>query len=131
MRKTKVDFDTVRKIGLALPEVEEATTRGVPSLKVRGKLLACMPSNKSAEPGSLMVRVDIGDRAHLLEEASEIYYVTDHYVGYSAVLVRLSRIEEGVLRDLLGMAYKFVTSKGKRGTSGSSSPKSKKTTQKK
>lgn len=78
-----------------------------------------------------MVRVDIGDRAHLLEEASEIYYVTDHYVGYSAVLVRLSRIEEGVLRDLLGMAYKFVTSKGKRGTSGSSSPKSKKTTQKK
>ena len=78
-----------------------------------------------------MVRVDIGDRAHLLEEASEIYYVTDHYVGYSAVLVRLSRIEEGVLFDLLRMAYKFVTSKGKRGTSGSSSPKSKKTTQKK
>jgi len=131
MRKTKVDFDTVRKIGLALPEVEEATTRGVPSLKVGGKILACVPSNKSAEPGSLMVRVDIGDRAHLLEEAPEIYYVTDHYVGYSAVLVRLSRIEEGVLRDLLGMAYKFVTSKGKRGTSGSSSPKSKKTTQKK
>ncbi len=131
MRKTKVDFDTVRKIGLALPEVEEATTRGVPSLKVGGKILACVPSNKSAEPGSLMVRVDIGDRAHLLEEASEIYYVTDHYVGYSAVLVRLSRIEEGVLRDLLGMAYKFVTSKGKRGTLGSSSPKSKKTTQKK
>src|SRR6185312_11364932 len=121
MRKTNVDFNTVRKIGLALPEVEEATTRGVPSLKVRGKLLACMPSNKSAEPGSLMVRVDIGDRAHLLEEASEIYYVTDHYVGYGAVLVRLSRIEEGVLFDLLRMAYKFVTSKGKRGTSSRAS----------
>ena len=121
----------MRRIGLALPEVEEATTRGVPSLKVGGKILACVPSNKSAEPGSLMVRVDIGDRAHLLEEASEIYYVTDHYVGYSAVLVRLSRIEEGVLRDLLGMAYKFVISKGKRETSGSSSPKGKKTTRKK
>lgn len=26
MRKTKVDFDTVRKIGLALPEVEETMT---------------------------------------------------------------------------------------------------------
>jgi hypothetical protein len=27
------------------------------------------------------------------------------------VLVRLSRVSPGVLRDLLGMAYKFVTSK--------------------
>src|SRR6185437_3030803 len=80
MRKAKVDFDTVRKIGLALPEVVEATAWGVPSLKVRGKLLTCVPSNKSAEPGSLMVRVDISDRAHLLEEAPETYYVTDHYV---------------------------------------------------
>ena len=39
----------------------------------------------------------------------DVYYVTDHYVGYSAVLVRLSRINPDVLRDLLGMAYKFVT----------------------
>jgi hypothetical protein len=117
MRKAKVDFDNVRKIGLALPDVVEATAWGVPSLKVRGKLLACVPSNKSAEPGSLMVRMDIDDRAHLLEEAPEAYYVTDHYVGYTAVLVRLARIDERVLRDLLGMAYKFVTSKGKRGAS--------------
>jgi len=114
MPKTKVDFSTVRKIGLALPDVEETTTWGAPTLKVRGQLLACVPSNKSAEPDSLVVRVDIGDRAHLLEEAPEIYYITEHYAGYSGVLVRLSRIEEGVLRDLLGMAYKFVTSKAKR-----------------
>jgi len=37
--------------------------------------------------------------------------VTDHYVGYSAVLVRLSRVNPDVLRDLLGMAYKFVNRK--------------------
>ena len=34
---------------------------------------------------------------------------SDHYVNYSAVLVRLSRVNPDVLRDLLGMAYKFVT----------------------
>jgi hypothetical protein len=33
----------------------------------------------------------------------------DHYVGYTGVLVRLSRVNPDVLRDLLGMAYKFVT----------------------
>ena len=37
--------------------------------------------------------------------------MTDHYVGYSAVLVRLSRVNPDVLRDLLGMAYKFVNRK--------------------
>jgi len=40
--------------------------------------------------------------------------VTDHYVDYNAVLVRLSRVNRDVLRDLLGMAYKFVTSKRRR-----------------
>ena len=131
MPKAKVSFDTVRKIGLALPDVEETTTWGAPTLKVHGQLLACVPSNKSAEPDSLVVRVDIGDRAHLLEEAPEIYYITDHYVGYSGVLVRLSRIDESMLHDLLGMAHKFATSKAQRGSSSrSSSRKGKKSVRK-
>jgi hypothetical protein len=109
MRKSTISFDTVRKIGLALPGVEESTAYGVPALKVEGKLLACVPANPSAEPGSLMVRVDFDDRAALLAEAPDVYYVTDHYAGYAAVLVRLSRVTPDVLRDLLGMAYKFVT----------------------
>ncbi len=77
--------------------------------QVHGKLLACIPANRSAEPGSLAVRVDFEDRAELLTADPDAYYVTDHYVGYSAVLVRLSRVNPEVLRDLLGMAYKFVT----------------------
>jgi hypothetical protein len=47
---------------------------------------------------------------HLLGWHWEFYYVTDHYLSYSAVLVRLSRVTPDVLRDLLGMAHKFVTS---------------------
>jgi len=39
----------------------------------------------------------------------DIYYVTDHYLGYTTVLVRLSRVTPDVLRDLLGEAHKFVT----------------------
>jgi hypothetical protein len=109
MPRTAIDFDTVRTIGLALPGVEESTAYGLPALKIHGKLLACVPANRSAEPASLVVRVDFEDRAELLAEAPEVYYVTDHYVGYTAVLVRLSRVNPEMLRDLLGMAYKFVT----------------------
>ena len=106
-----IGFDTVRKIGLTLPGVEDSTAYGAPALKVRGKLLACVPSHRSAEPGSLVVRVGFDDRAELLAAAPALYYVTDHYIGYTAVLVRLSRVTPDVLRDLLGMAHKFVTAR--------------------
>ena len=82
---------------------------GAPALKVQGKLLACIPSHRSAEPGSLVVCVDFADRTALLAEAPDVDYVTDHYIGYASVLVRLSRVTPAVLRDLLGMAYKFVS----------------------
>ena len=111
MPRTTVNFDTVRDIGLKLPGVEESTAYGAPALKVQGKLLACIPSNRSAEPASLVVRVDFEDRAELLAADPNVYYVTDHYVGYTAVLVRMSRLTPDALRDLLGMAHKFVTRK--------------------
>jgi hypothetical protein len=109
MRRRTIDFETVRKIGLALPGVEESTAYGSPALKVHGKLLACIPTHRSAEPASLVIRVDFDDRAELLAADPDVYYVTDHYVAYSAVLVRLSQVNHDVLQDLLGMAHKFVT----------------------
>ena len=111
MAKSTVNFDIVRDIGLKLPGVQESTAYGAPALKVHGQLLACIPSNRSAEPDSLVVRVDSYDRTELLAADQDVYYVTDHYVGYSAVLVRLSLITPDALRDLLGMAHKFVTRK--------------------
>ena len=111
MPRSSVNFDTVRDIGLALPGVEESTTYGSPALKVHGKLLACVASHRSAEPGSVVVRLDLEDRAELLAADPKVYYVTPHYVAHNAVLVRLAKINRNVLRDLLGMAYKFVTRK--------------------
>src|SRR5215813_14210115 len=106
MARNKIAFDTVRKIGLTLPGVEESTAYGSPALKLRGKLLACIPTHRSAEPGSLVVCVNFEDRAELLAGAPDIYYLPEHYVNYPSVLVRLSRITPDVLRDLLGMAHK-------------------------
>jgi hypothetical protein len=122
-----MNFDTVRKIALALPGVEDSTSYGELALKLNGKLLACKPSHRSAEPDSLVVRVDIADRAQLLAEAPDVYYVTEHYVGYPTVLVRLSRIDAQALRGLLAMAHKFVTRKV---TTRSAARKSRKSTAK-
>src|SRR5215471_5193660 len=114
MPRSTISFDAVRKIGLALPNVEASTAWGAPALKVRGKLMACVPAHNSAEPDSLMVRVGLDDRSELLAAAPEVYYVTDHYLGYTAVLVRLSHVTPDVLRDLLGMAHKFVIARRRR-----------------
>lgn len=82
---------------------------GAPALKVRGKLVACMASHKSAEAGSLVVRIDFEQRAELVAAEPDTYYLTDHYVGYPAVLVRLSRIRADALADLLRSAWRFVS----------------------
>jgi hypothetical protein len=68
-------------------------------------------SLRVTRPGSLVVRVDFDDRAELLAADPDVYYLTDHYLNYSTVLVRLSRVTPDVLRDLLGMAHKFVTAR--------------------
>lgn len=111
MARSGVDFDAVRKAALALADVKESTAYGAVAFKVRGKLMACTPVNKSAEADSLMVRIDVDRRAELMAAAPDVYYVTDHYVGYPSVLVRLGRIHPDALRDLLGMAWGFVTAK--------------------
>jgi hypothetical protein len=113
MSRTKVTFDTVREIGLKLPDVEVGTMYGSPALKVRGSLLTCLAIHKSAEPETLAIRIDFDQRAGLLAEAPETYYLTEHYVNYPVVLVRLSRIQSGQLRDLLGSAWRFVTAKSR------------------
>lgn len=109
MSRAKVTFDIVREIGLKLPDVEDGTMYGSPALKVRGSLLTCLAIHKSAEPETLAVRIDFDQRAGLLAEAPETYYLTDHYVNYPVVLVRLSQIQSDQLLDLLGSAWRFVT----------------------
>ena len=111
MPKKKVDFDCVRTIALDLPHVEESITYRSPCFKALGKLMACIAIHKSAEPDTLAVRVDFDSRAAMIEEAPDIYYLTDHYVNYPFVLVRMNRIEPQALKDLLGMAWRLSTPK--------------------
>jgi len=111
MASRGTSFDTVRKIGLALPGVEESTMYGAPALKVHGQLLACIATNKSAEPDTLFARVGFEQREELLKQDPRTYYLKPHYENYPAVLVRLSRIDPDALRSLLELAWRFVTAK--------------------
>jgi hypothetical protein len=115
-------FETVRTVGLALPDVE-ATTRydGSPVLKVGGCFMTGLATHPSAEPETLVVRVGFEEREWLLADAAETYYVTDYYRSHPVVLVRLSRIDRDALRDLLSVSWRLTLAKaGKRGRSSDS-----------
>jgi hypothetical protein len=110
MANQTMTFDVVREIALALPGVMEGNLHGAPSLKVGGKLLACPALHRSAEAGTMVVKTDFEQRARLLTEEPHTYYLTDHYAKQPVVLVRLSRIRRDAMTDLLGTAWRLLTS---------------------
>ena len=115
----RTTFKTVEAIGRTLPDVEITTTWGKPALKVRGKMLVCVPSHSSAEPNSLAVRMDFADRDSLIADDPDTYYLKEHYVNYPIVLVRLSRLHPDALRDLVVGAHRYMSTKkaGRKATS--------------
>jgi hypothetical protein len=106
-------FAPVAAIGRTLPDVEETTSWGTPALKVGGKMFVCIASHKSAEPDTLVVRMDIADRDAVIEDDPDTYYLKDHYVGYPCVLVRLRRVGADALRGLVVGAHRYVSAKRK------------------
>jgi len=108
-------FAIVRKVGLALPDVEAATRYdGSPTLKVGGSFMAGLATHPSAEPGTLVVKYELEARERLLEDAPETYYLTDYYRRYPLVLVRLARIESDALRDLLSESRRLLLTKSRK-----------------
>ncbi len=105
----RITIKTVEAIGRSLPDVELTTTWGQPTLKVHGRMFACGPSHKSAEPNSLVVMMDVADRDALLEDDPDTYYLKEHYVNYPCVLVRLSRVHRDALKDLLTGAHRYIS----------------------
>lgn len=111
-------FTFVESIGRSLPDVEVTTTWGQPALKVHGRMFVCAASHKSAEPNTLVVMMDVADRDALIEEDPGTYYLTEHYVGYPCLLVRLSRVHPDALRDLVISAHRYVDAKRRRKAAG-------------
>jgi hypothetical protein len=102
-------------VGLAFGDVE-ATTKydGSPVLKRDGSFMAGLATHPSAEPDTLVVRAEYEDRALLLEEAPETYYLTDHYRRHPVVLVRLASIDRDALRDLLAVSWRMTRPQNKK-----------------
>lgn len=88
-----------------LPGVEESTAYGTPSLRVKGRILARL---RTEAEGALALRVDPLDRQILLQADPETFFLTDHYINYPMVLVRLDRMLRKAMKDLLMRSWRLV-----------------------
>jgi hypothetical protein len=105
-----VAFEAVRRIALALDNVEEGTSYGTPAFKVDGELFVRMHQDGE----SLVVRTDFEQREELMVSDPETYYITDHYLNYEWILIRLSRVHPDALRDLIRMAWRLASTSKRR-----------------
>jgi hypothetical protein len=97
-------LESVRGIALALPGVEEGTSYGTPGFRVRGKLFARIHHELR---DTLVIRIDPDERGMRMRADPESYFITDHYVNYPWMLVRLASVSEDNLHDLIVDAWRL------------------------
>ena len=100
-------WEDVLELSRDLPGVDESTSYGTPSLKVKGKFMA-----RQRDEGSvLVVRCDLDEKPFLLEANPQTLFTTPHYDGYGAVLVRMDAVDRDELKELLIDAWLLVAPK--------------------
>jgi hypothetical protein len=102
MKAVGVTFAVLREIALALPGVVEGTSYGTPAFRVGKKFLARMKEDGE----TLVVRIGFDEREALMQAEPAIFFITEHYRGYPAVLVRLAKIDPDSLREVLLEAWR-------------------------
>ena len=109
-------WDDVRRLALALPETHERASRDLRQWLVRSKLFVWQRPLRRADLEALGAdaptgpilgaRVEhVGAKEALLADDPEVFFTTPHFDGYPAILVRLDRIGEDDLDEVVTEAW--------------------------
>lgn len=94
-------FDEFFRLGLEKNDVKETVAWGTPALKRKGRFMVRVRD----EGEVLVVKLDWESHDRLLGERSDLFYKTDHYNGYPALLVQLEKLDEPMARELLELSW--------------------------
>src|SRR5436309_1235275 len=100
-------WDDVRRIALAMPDAEETTSYRQPCFKIKGRPFV----NTGHEAGAIVTRAPEDEVDLLIAARPDIYFVTPHYRGWEAVLVRLDAVDEEELAGRLEDSYAYIAAK--------------------
>jgi hypothetical protein len=101
-------WDEFVALAKELPEVEESTSYGKPSLKVRGKYIG---GYNPKEKAFVLRLATVEEQDFLCEIAPTIYYITPHYKGWPAVLARPGKLGKKEARGRLERAWRVQAPK--------------------
>lgn len=94
-------LDAIVRSTLELPEVVESTAYGQPALKRKDKLIFAL--RKDLETLALVCSFE--DRAALMTTHPDTYFITDHYLNWPSVVVRLENADLKILRRAVKAAW--------------------------
>lgn len=103
---TEVSLNTVFKRiwdlaeALHLPELNQSTTHGTPSLKLKSAFLGRL---KDAD--TFAIHCPLEEKPLLMESAPDIYFETDHFKGWPYILIHLDRITDAELSHRIKLAW--------------------------
>jgi hypothetical protein len=107
-------YDEIERFAVTLPEtVVAASYGGSPAVKVNKRWL-CQLSEKRSDPTGevLILRVaDLGEKEALLASDPAVFFTSAHYDGYPTVLVRLGRVDDDEIRELLLESWTAIAPK--------------------
>lgn len=113
-----VDVATLRRLAIALPQVDDRSGADRLAFEVAGKGIAWTYLVRAApkkprlpQIDVLAVRCEMARKEMLIEAAPDRFFDDDHYRGFPAVLVRLDAIEADELTGLLRDAWRLQAPK--------------------
>jgi hypothetical protein len=98
-----ISWEVVQELALAYPGAEAGTSYGTPAVKVRGRLFVRLHQDGD----SVVVRIDVSERAMRMRADPKAFHITDHYLAYPWMLVRLSAVRRDDLDDLLEDSWRL------------------------
>lgn len=105
---TKITFESVRQIAHELPNVEDGLSYGAPALKVGGKTLFV---RWREDLDAIVLRTTFEEREDLMAADPDVYFITDHYLNYEYVLVKLQAVTRDALTDMIRRSYTLASRK--------------------
>jgi hypothetical protein len=100
-----VHIDRLRKIVGALPGTSEGSSYGTPGFYVGKKLMI-----RLKEDGQTLV-VRTGERENWMKMYPAVFFITDHYLNYPAMLINLKKAKEKDLQVLIENAWRMQATK--------------------
>lgn len=101
-----VQLQDARRLLLQLANVTEGRSYGLPAFLLNGRFLARFRDDDTILVLQLKT---IGERDVLMQLEPRVFFFTEHYRNYPAVLIRLAEVPPALLSDVVTESWRHVS----------------------